>query len=56
MKKRVLKPWVKESLLFIPLLIVIAVLINVDNKLSNNFMENCESAGYSHSYCLAHNN
>ena len=56
MKKRVLKQWVKDTLLFIPLVIVIGILINVDSKLSKNFVSDCENAGYSHNYCIAHNN
>lgn len=54
--KRVLKKWVKITLnsLFITILMISC--ISILNKTDKEFMEKCESAGYSQSYCLAHNN
>ena len=54
-KKRHLRRWVKECLLFIPLLVIIGVLVKVDSNLSKDFIKNCENAGYSYNYCVNHN-
>lgn len=52
--KRVLKSWVKYSLLAIVVVPVIAFLMNINGKLEQDFVSNCKNLGYSHNYCVAH--
>lgn len=56
-KRRVLKGWVKvvlNSMILGLCVIAIVVLLNVDSKLTKDFVKNCEAQGYSTNYCIAH--
>ncbi len=52
--KRVLKPWVRYFLLAIVIIPTMLLLINVNGKMEQDFVDNCENLGYSHNYCVAH--
>lgn len=53
-KKRKLKSWVKETITVIGIVVVFVGIISINNKLTDNFIDNCESQGYTHSYCVSH--
>lgn len=51
--KRVLKKWVKYSLLVIAIIPVMILLMNINEDLEKDFLNKCESQGYSHNYCIS---
>lgn len=52
MKHYKLKSWVKDTLTIIAVSITLAIIIMINNNSVDQFMSNCESAGYSHNYCV----
>ncbi len=52
--RRKLKGWVKHSLIGIVSMIIIFGLLNMNGKMEQDFVSNCESQGYSHNYCVTH--
>ena len=53
MKRYKLKPWLKSTLMIMVISIVSIGIITINNAATNEFMNNCESAGYSHNYCIS---
>lgn len=53
-KKRVLRRWVKTSLVGLISLVVLTVFIQLAGNLENDFVSDCEQMGYSTNYCVAH--
>lgn len=52
--KRKLKKWVKYSLAGAMVIIVLVGLLKINEKMEQDFINNCESLGYSNNYCIAH--
>lgn len=53
-KRRVLKKWVRYSLTGVMVITILVGLLNINGKMEQDFVENCESQGYSTNYCIAH--
>ena len=54
MKKYKLKNWVKVTLFSIATAIAMISLMTVNSNLEKEFINNCESKGYTTNYCIAH--
>lgn len=54
MKKYKLKNWVKVTIYSIATGIVILSLITINSNLEKDFINDCETSGYSNNYCMAH--
>lgn len=54
MKRYKLKKWVKVTLFSIATAIAMISIININSKLENEFIKNCENKGYTTNYCIAH--
>ena len=53
MKKRKFKSWVKDTLMVVCFGAFLVGIIVVNNNITNEFITNCENAGYTHNYCVS---
>jgi hypothetical protein len=54
MRKTKLKSWVKVTLFSIATAIAMGSILTINSKLEKDFVNNCESRGYTTNYCIAH--